>query len=87
MQKKTTENFSFCLSCTDLVKKAGGFSWIGLSFTASLDNWNWSDGTPFSYSNWVNGYPSVNTNHCVEVSNRSNDLSFYLKCFMQIFFT
>ena len=44
--------------------------WIGLSRSGNLDNWKWSDGTPFSYSNWDEGQPNNKDHHCTWVSKK-----------------
>ena len=60
--------------------------WIGLSDSTSLNNWKWSDGTSFSYSNWGKGQPGSKDEHCIFVSKtKSNPLTFFsLICFMQL---
>ena len=53
--------------------------WIGLSGSASWNNWKWSDRTPFSYSNWREGQPNGKDQQCTYVSKKykPNPFTFY----------
>uniref|UniRef100_A0A914CA65 C-type lectin domain-containing protein n=1 Tax=Acrobeloides nanus TaxID=290746 RepID=A0A914CA65_9BILA len=31
---------------------------IGLQYNSVKNSWEWMDGTPFDYANWLTGYPS-----------------------------
>ena len=66
------------------MKQYNGFPLIGLTYLANLDNWSWSDGTPFSYSNWRKGQPDFKDQHCVYVSKQIN-LLFKLNYFLCFF--
>ncbi|XP_065644833.1 macrophage mannose receptor 1-like isoform X3 [Hydra vulgaris] len=52
--------------------------WIGLHDNKALRKFEWSDGTPLSYTNWKNMEPSNfgGNEHCVEISNAGwNDIN------------
>ena len=58
---------TFCFS-SDLSKGYVVGPWIGLNDPNKQNSWEWTDGTPFSYSNWSKGEPSTLEQHCVQVS-------------------
>ena len=72
MKKKNIKLFKFFFY-TDIIKSSKWDYWIGLSYSASLDNWKWSDGTPFSYSNWYKGEPNGKDHHCTYVCKKNTN--------------
>ena len=69
--------FSFCLFFIDLAKESKWGFWIGLfDSNSSFNNWDWSDGTSFTYSNWEKGEPNDKDQHCAGVSKKPIDLLF-----------
>ncbi|XP_056310819.1 ladderlectin-like [Danio aesculapii] len=47
--------------------------WIGGYDAEDAENWFWSDGSPFGYTNWCSGEPNnKNTEHCLEINWTAN---------------
>ncbi|NP_001153806.1 uncharacterized protein isoform X1 [Danio rerio] len=54
-------------------------------YNVDEQNWFWSDGSPFGYTNWCSGEPNnMNTEHCLEINWTANRCWNNLPCSVEL---